>query len=39
MTPAQRLYERLGYRRQRDRDWRIDIDLWVYAKALSTRPL
>ncbi len=34
MIPAQRLYERLGYRRQRDRDWRIDIDLWVYARAL-----
>jgi ribosomal protein S18 acetylase RimI-like enzyme len=39
MIPAQRLYERLGYTRRPDRDWRIDIDLWVYAKTLSTRPL
>ena len=32
MYPAQRLYERLGYRRQPDRDWRIAIDLLVYTK-------
>jgi ribosomal protein S18 acetylase RimI-like enzyme len=34
MYPAQRLYERLGYQRRPDRDWRIDIDLLVYTKAI-----
>jgi len=34
MYPAQRLYERLGYRRQPDRDWRLAIDLLVYTKAI-----
>lgn len=34
MDAAQRLYDRLGYRRRPERDWRIDIDLLVYTKAL-----
>lgn len=39
MEPAQRLYERLGYQRRPERDWRIDIDLLVSTEPISTPSL
>jgi ribosomal protein S18 acetylase RimI-like enzyme len=39
MTAAQRLYERLGFERRPDRDWRPlpDVELWAYVLDLERR--